>query len=199
MTLTSKGERTRQHILAQATTLFNTKGYAGTSMSDITAATGLSKGAVYANYDSKESLAVAAFQHAVEEVGIFIRQYTKPEKGTLSKLKAVVSAYRDYVADPPVLGGCPILNMAVESDDVYPWMRKIVLEAVETWVSRLTFVLERGKEEGQVRSDLDSLSTARAFVGMLEGGILLSRLAQDGSYFEPIAKQLLQLIEDAKA
>jgi TetR/AcrR family transcriptional repressor of nem operon len=37
------------------------KGYSGTSMSDITAATGLTKGSIYGNFENKDEVAIAAF------------------------------------------------------------------------------------------------------------------------------------------
>ena len=57
----SKAQRTAQFIIEKAAPLFNTRGYAGTSMNDITRATGLTKGAIYGNFDNKEEIAIAAF------------------------------------------------------------------------------------------------------------------------------------------
>jgi TetR/AcrR family transcriptional repressor of nem operon len=59
----SKADRTRQFIIETTASIFNTKGYAGTSMSDITEATGLTKGAVYGNFGNKEDVALAVFDY----------------------------------------------------------------------------------------------------------------------------------------
>lgn len=45
-----KSERTRQFIIEKVAPIFNRKGYAGTSLSDLTEATGLTKGAIYGNF-----------------------------------------------------------------------------------------------------------------------------------------------------
>ncbi|MBL7756118.1 MAG: TetR family transcriptional regulator, partial [Chitinophagaceae bacterium] len=50
--MAGKAERTRQHIIEKAAPFFNKKGYADTSLSDITAATGLTKGAIYGNFEN---------------------------------------------------------------------------------------------------------------------------------------------------
>ena len=60
----TKGERTRQEIVRNAAPLFNTKGYEGTSLSDLMAATGLQKGGIYRHFASKEELAAEAFDYA---------------------------------------------------------------------------------------------------------------------------------------
>jgi TetR/AcrR family transcriptional repressor of nem operon len=57
----SKGDETRERIIARAAPLFNQRGYAGAAMSDIMAATGLEKGGIYRHFGSKESLAHPSF------------------------------------------------------------------------------------------------------------------------------------------
>ena len=52
----SKAEKTKQFIIEKTAPLFNMKGYSGTSMSDITAATGLTKGSMYGNFENKTKL-----------------------------------------------------------------------------------------------------------------------------------------------
>ncbi|RZL99390.1 MAG: TetR/AcrR family transcriptional regulator, partial [Pedobacter sp.] len=66
--ITSKAERTRQLIIEQTAPIFNTKGYAGTSMNDLTAATGLTKGAIYGNFENKDEVAVAAFDYNFSKI-----------------------------------------------------------------------------------------------------------------------------------
>jgi AcrR family transcriptional regulator len=60
----SKGEKTRQRIVAEAATLFNERGFEGGSMADLMEATGLEKGGIYRHFSSKETLAAAAFDFA---------------------------------------------------------------------------------------------------------------------------------------
>ena len=60
---TTKAERTRNFIIEKTAEIFNRKGYAGTSMSDITEATGLTKGSIYGNFENKEDVALAVFEY----------------------------------------------------------------------------------------------------------------------------------------
>ena len=53
----SKAERTKQFIVEKAAAVFNEKGYAGTSMNDLTIATGLTKGSIYGNFENKDDIA----------------------------------------------------------------------------------------------------------------------------------------------
>ncbi|MFK4760919.1 TetR family transcriptional regulator [Microbacterium sp. ZW T5_45] len=60
---TAKGEDTRSSILQAATEVFARRGYAGTRMEDVFEAVGLTKGAVYFYFPSKEKLARAVVEH----------------------------------------------------------------------------------------------------------------------------------------
>ena len=62
----TKGERTRASIVREAAELFNTHGFAGTSLSDVLAATGLEKGGLYNHFPGgKVELAEAALTYAL--------------------------------------------------------------------------------------------------------------------------------------
>jgi len=64
----TKAELTTQYIIETVAPIFNKNGYAATSMSDLTKATGLTKGAIYGNFKNKEDLAIASFKHNVKVI-----------------------------------------------------------------------------------------------------------------------------------
>ena len=193
-----KADRTKQYIIEKAATIFNLKGFAGTSMDDIIKATGLSKGGVYGNFNSKEDIALAAFEHAVQRVSKQVRERTRVIDHTLDKLKAVVYFYKERILDPPIEGGCPIQNTAIDADDSNPALRKRVIAALEEWQERIVYTLEKGKERGEVRHSADSRLFATQFIGTLEGGIMLAQLYKDVHYFDAMAQQLLAMIQDLR-
>ncbi|HMO40296.1 MAG TPA: TetR/AcrR family transcriptional regulator [Saprospiraceae bacterium] len=192
----SKSARTRMYIVAQAANLFNQKGYAGTSMDDIVQATGLSKGGVYGNFKSKEDIALAAFDHAVETVAREIRQRTKAYPHALDKLRAIVEFYHQRVLSPPVEGGCPIQNTAVEADDSNPALRQSVQRALAEWQQGIVYVLERSRAAGDIQPETDTEAFAIRFIATLQGAILLTRLYRDLRYFDAVRAQLFQMIDE---
>ncbi len=194
----SKAERTRNMIIEKSAVLFNQKGYSGTSMKDIMEATGLSKGGLYGNFSSKEEVAVAAFEKAVETVDDQVRIRTKVVENTLDKLKAVVYFYKERILDPPVEGGCPIQNTSVEADDSNPALRKRVMAVMDDWRERIVYTLHKGMKRGEVRMDVDATEFAIRFIGTLEGGILMAQLYKDVRYFDVLARQLISMIEELR-
>jgi len=192
----SKSERTRRHIIEQAATLFNLRGYSGTSLQDIMEATGLSKGGLYGHFKGgKEEIALAAFDFAVDSVYGKVGVRTRPLEHALEKLKAVIEFYRDNIFSPPVEGGCPIQNTAIKADDNQPVLRTRVLQALEDWRGRIARTLRRGIEKGEISPGIDPENFATYFIGCLEGGMLLARIQGDPAPFEIMTKPLLEELE----
>ena len=202
-----KSDKTRQFIIDKAADLFNTQGFSGTSMKDIMDATGLSKGAIYGNFKReskdkqgvKEEIAIAAFEHAIGKVLTAVGRRTRIIENTIDKLKAVVYYYKERILNPPVEGGCPIQNTAIEMDDNHLELRRHVVESMDRWQERMIYTLQKGKKRGEVRADLDEKEFAINFIATLEGGIMLTQLYKDNNYFNPVSRQLLRMIEDCKA
>src|SRR4051794_36445913 len=129
----SKGTQTRQRIIARAAPIFNVHGFAGTSMGQLTEATGLEKGGIYNHFASKEALALEAFDYAV---GLTAQRFATALEGkerAIDRLLAIVGVLEHYVDNPNLPGGCPILNTAIESDDAYPTLRARAQAAMTDW------------------------------------------------------------------
>ncbi len=202
-----KSEKTRQYIIEKAAALFNTKGFHGTSMADIMEVTGLTKGGIYGNFKLdgkdkkgvKEEIALAAFEHAVAVVNQQVGLRTRVIDHSLDKLKAVVYFYKERILNPPVEGGCPILNSSTEADDNLPIFRDRVLTEINLWHSKIVYTLNKGIERAEVKPDIDAEEFATLFIGILEGGIMLARIQKQVKPFEIMAKQLVKQIEELRA
>lgn len=201
-----KSDKTREMIIRKAAHLFNQKGYHGTSMSDIMDATGLTKGGIYGNFKKngnskkgvKQEIAVEAFNYAVKAVQKEVGKRTHVIENNIDKLKAVVYFYREYIFNPTVEGGCPILNTSIEADDNNPDLRKLVIKALNYWEGRIICTLERGIDAGEVRPEVNKEEFASQFIAVLEGGIMVARVKNTIQPFLATSKLLLQMIDDIR-
>ncbi len=193
-----KSEKTKQFIIEQSASLFNQKGYAGTSIQDILKATGLTKGGLYGNFESKDEIAIAAFEHAVKVVTDTIGLRTRVIDNTVDKLKTVVYFYREHLFNPPIKGGCPLLNSSIEADDNYPALREKVVVALKNWQNHLTYTINKGIRKGEIKSEIDAEAFATVFIGIIEGGIMMSRVYKDHKPFDYMSSHLLEKIEEAR-
>jgi TetR/AcrR family transcriptional regulator, transcriptional repressor for nem operon len=170
----SKGELTRQRIIAEAAPIFNQRGYAGCSMQDILDATGLEKGGVYRHFASKEELAVEAFRYALSNTVKVRTENIEEIQGAIPKLHYVVRRFTDGPSVMP--GGCPLMNTAVDADDGNPVLRRLARDGIKDWKVRLCRIVKDGIEHGEIRADIEPRRIANSIVAMLEGALMISRI-----------------------
>ena len=189
----TKGHTTRQRIIAAAAPLFNQRGFAGASMQDIMAATGLEKGGLYRHFSSKEELAAEAFRFSVS-------QSVKTRTGDLDHIQGSIPKLRylvdRFVTTPSVIeGGCPILNTAVDADDGNPALRALVCDSIRDWKTRLTAILESGLANAEIRPKTNPGRIANAIVSTLEGALMISRLEGTRQALEDARTTLLSILD----
>jgi TetR/AcrR family transcriptional repressor of nem operon len=193
----SKAERTRQFIIEQTAPVFNKLGYAGTSLTDLTAATGLTKGAIYGNFENKEEVALAAFDHNLSLIREGIRTGTSSSAPVREQLLALPRFYRRVYPSLRLAGGCPILNAAVEADDAPPAaLRQRVQESLARWSLHITRLIEQGQQTGEIRPAADPGHYATLFIALVEGGILLAKATNNPAALETSLGHIEQLIEN---
>ena len=185
-----KGERTKEFILEQSAALFNKQGYASTSLSDIMAATKLEKGGIYNHFANKEALMQEAFLFAVQQVETRYNTLLEERRDSRSRLYAVLEVFKSFLTDPPVRGGCPMLNAAIEADDALPALRPSVRRALEGWRTAIKGILERGIARGELRRDLDPESFSSVMLASLEGAVMLSKMYRDPVHIERVLRFL---------
>jgi len=172
----SKTERTKSFIVEKTAPIFNIKGYAGTSLTDMTGATGLTKGSIYGNFENKDEVALAAFEYNVAKVFAIIEKEMAKVSSTLEKLMVYVKVYSDpkaYIFPP---GGCPIQNTAIEADDTHPALRLKASKAILSWKQRIVSLIEQGKKEHAFKKDTDAPLAALTIISMIEGGLMIANV-----------------------
>jgi AcrR family transcriptional regulator len=172
----TKAEKTRQFIIEKAAPIFNTKGIAATAMSDIMEATQLAKGSLYVHFENKEELS----QHVVDyNLDAFVsRTLAAIADQKTSKLRLL--AMLDFLSDPlnpPVAGGCPMMNFGMEADDTSPIIRQKVCKTIEAVQEAILSTVEQGIADGEFAPTWDAKTFSIKAYAMLEGGILVSRVS----------------------
>jgi AcrR family transcriptional regulator len=191
----TKAEKTRQYIIEQTAPLFNRKGFAGTSLSDLTQSTGLTKGALYGNFNDKEEIATAAFRHAMYKVRGMVKQKLSGARTFKGQLNALFDFYGEYVFDPPVAGGCPLLNAAVETDDDHPSMRRVVVKELMQTVHFIQDLLEKGVLQGEFKRTIKSKELAYTFFCTIEGAVMFSRVERSREPMDIVIRHCKKLLD----
>lgn len=195
MTVLTKSEKTKQFIIEMAAPLFNKKGYAGTSMNDIMLATGLAKGGIYGHFESKDEIAAAAFQYCHNKIKADLLGIINKHPSSLGKLFSILAFYKNYTLKPPVEGGCPILNTAVDADDNYPFLKKKAKSALNEMLNGLQQIIELGIATGELKPSINSRKISEMIFAQIEGGIMMAKVSDDVSLLNSVLDNLKSYIE----
>ena len=171
----TKAEKTKQHILEMAAPIYNSKGIMGTGIEDVLEAAGVTKGAVYSHFENKEDLSIQTAAYLLKKIEYGIGQALMREKTAKGKL----FAYLDFNRSPLntyIDGGCPIFNMAVESDDNHSVIKKKVSSVVKVSLENFTAILQSGIDNNEFSNKLEPAVFAFKMFSAVEGGIVLCRV-----------------------
>lgn len=181
---------TREKILKKAGTLFNTQGYKSTSLSDITDATGFTKGAIYRHFKSKEELERESLFYLTSIMFSKLRELIREQTTAGDKLRAVFRFFESYTSNAPVKGGCPLMNVAIEADDAHPLLRREAVKILNILRDSVIVILENGIRYKQIRSGIDKEFYATLIIASLEGAIMMGKLRGDGSDIKRVIRHL---------
>ncbi|HTF20394.1 MAG TPA: TetR/AcrR family transcriptional regulator [Chryseolinea sp.] len=191
----SKAARTREFIREQAAPIFNKQGFAGTSLGDLTVATGLSKGALYGNFKDKEGIALAAFGYSMEQIRKVMTSRLDPLSSNRQKLVELLNFFGEYVMHPPIPGGCPMINYGVEADDSQRFMRKVIAREMQSTMGFIQRCLEKGTESGEFKSDFEAPAIAQLIFCAVEGAIVVSRVTGSPAPMAAVVAQCRTMLD----
>ncbi|MDQ3393599.1 MAG: TetR/AcrR family transcriptional regulator [Bacteroidota bacterium] len=169
-------ETTKNNILKQSGILFNTQGYKSTSISNITDATGYTKGAIYRHFDSKEALEKETLIYLSGIMFDKMRELIKNQQTAGNKIREVLNFFESYIINAPIKGGCPLLNVAIEADDANPLLKEEAAKILNSLKGSLVHILNNGIKYNQIKADIDKNFYATIIIASLEGAIMMSKL-----------------------
>lgn len=193
-----KGENTRQLIIEKASSLFNQKGYSGTSMSDIMAETRLKKGGIYNHFATKEEIRLASFNYNYNKLKQTVNDLIKSKSNSTEKLLTMVTFYRDYPLNPVIKGGCPIINSIIDRDQTDIQLNTAVSDAIDQLLASIARIISNGKRYNEFKESIHEEDSAVQIYTMIQGGVLLTRGKNDARYMNMICDHLEQYILNLK-
>lgn len=185
-----KSDRTKAFIIEQVAPIFNKKGVHATSLSDLTQATNLTKGAIYGNFQSKDALAMACFEFNLRFLQRGLYKSIAINGNAVDKLAALVDFYQDHYEEVADNGGCPLMNSAVEADDAHPLLKEKVQITLSLWHKELTGIVVESQRKMEVNPVIDPIRFSNTLIAMLEGGILIAKTMNQPEYFKQVTSSI---------
>jgi len=189
-----KAERTRAGIIHQVAEIFNRKGYAGTSLHDLTEKTQLTKGGIYGNFADKEEVAAEALKYNLSRIAEKIGEEQSLATCDADRLRAYPNTYRKNYVWILAHGGCPIANTLTETDDTNARLHRITLLFVRKWQRNIEALIATGKQGGEFKQGADGAATGRLLLTLISGGVMFAKATNEDSFFESALAQAEKLI-----
>ena len=171
-------ERTRELLLQAASREIYRSGFQSASLDTILASAGVTKGALYYHFDSKEALGYAVVEEVIapDVRGVWLRPLQRG-KDPIAALIGIVQGIS--VRPEDVRGGCPLNNLAQEMSPLDAGFRKRLSIVFDAWRKAIASVLREGQTHGSVRHDVEPADAAGLLIAMVEGYGSLAKNAQD--------------------
>lgn len=190
----TKGEQTRERIIEVARSLFNTKGFNATSISDLVEATGMQKGSLYFHFTGKDDIAREVLREATEEFMSFLDKALGGDNPGLALDSFFLSALNKHLSTGFV-GGCIFGNTALEMSDSNPELAGHIAQVFDDWTDKIDSVVQSAQQKGQIRTDITSTVVAQNIIATIEGGIMMSRLKKDERPMRECLESLRTILE----
>jgi AcrR family transcriptional regulator len=164
--VTPKGAATRAFILQTAAAVFAERGYAETTMAQLIERSGLTKGAFYFHFPSKEQLALSVLEEKQGQWFAAIRDRALAEPTAAQQLRALGPAVARLHRDDPSAFSVSRLSRDLSR---VPGVAAIVRSHTRAWIEFVADVITRAQAEGAVPSGVDPQATAVVLVAMTDG------------------------------
>jgi TetR/AcrR family transcriptional repressor of nem operon len=190
----TKGEQTREHIMATAEGIILNRGYAGTSIEEIIGKAGITKGGFFYHFDGKNDLAKNLINRYLENDLVFFRGLADrarsltedPLQQLLLFLKLMAEAMQDLPGAHP---GCLVASFTYEAEQFDDEVRELNAEGVLSWRRIFLEHFESVAAEYPMKIDKPLDELADMLSSIIEGGILMSKVLKDRSI---LPNQILQ-------
>lgn len=180
--MSTKAERTTAYIIETVAPVFNKHGYVGTSMSDLTDATNLTKGALYGNFENKEALALAAFEYNRNLLLTAIDEHLAIEGKAMAKIENLIEFYKKYDTFTMNMGGCPVLNVGIDAQHNNKLLAAAAKETIKDIEGKIALAFENGINNGEFKLPVTPLQFSKQLFTIIQGAIAMATITTDRKY-----------------
>ena len=187
---------TRNKILEAAFQEVHRVGFQAASLKNILKETGLTKGALYHHFPNKQALGYAIVDEVLRE---FVLQYwitpLKEINNPIVALKScIIEAGKQMTAEDIELG-CPLNNLSQEMSLIDEGFRIRIEGIYQEWRQAITEAIMRGKEQGIIKTEINTQQFSMVFIATLEGCIGQAKSAQDINLLLSCGRGLIDLLD----
>lgn len=184
-----------QDVVAAARDEFWERGYAATSVEDLTAATGLGKGSLYGAFGDKHTLYLLALDDyissSLDEVRASLRD---PSLSAYDRLASHLRGQAKALAADKGRRGCLMAKSAAELGATDDAVEKKVQRAYATWRDELVACIKEAQHDGTVDAKQNPQALASTLLAFVRGQEALHKGGAKAAQLKAAADQMVSLI-----
>jgi TetR/AcrR family transcriptional repressor of nem operon len=198
VTLTRKGQATRERILDAATEIIARRGVAGTGTEEVRKAAGVSGSQLYHYFDSKQALIRAVITRQSEAL-LVPGEMVLGLMDSFEALEAWADAAIEHQERNNGRGECTLASLAGELGPADEQTRGELCNGFQRWQSVLYDGLRAMRERGELRPEADLHELSMALLAALQGGSLLSQTLRSAEPMRASLKATLSYVRSFAA
>jgi len=169
--------------------LFFEQGYAQTGIARILKVCGVNSGSLYHFFPSKEDLLAAVLEKykTLLQSRVLAPAFERISD-PIERVFAILDGYRRLLQATDFALGCPIGNLALETCNSHPQIRKLVVENFNAWTGAVSQLITDAS--GRLPADVDPAALARHVLATMEGAVMLARTYRSFDPFDQAVHQL---------
>jgi AcrR family transcriptional regulator len=187
-------QQRRAQILAAAMTCFARQGYHATSMDDVVRESGLSVGAIYSYFPSKEDLFLALSDHRANQTLAYLNDLFRRPGAMADKTRQAVDYFFDLLSDELLSlarVSAEFMNVAANSARV----KERQARRCESVRQFMRWLLAEAQRKGEIRADVDIEAAAELMMSLNEGILILSVAGMRAVSLERLKPAYLSLLD----
>lgn len=189
----SKTELNREHLLSQGVNLFGQYGFNGIGLKDILASVKVPKGSFYHYFESKEDYGSKVIEYYTEHsIQMLQGSLNNPQHSGFEAVRQTFANMIQMHRDDNYLHGCLVGSLGAEVSSSSELCRSSLSLAMAQFREVFVSAIERGQEDGSIRSDIEALSLSDVLLNSFEGALLRMKIEKT---YQPL-EQFLGLLLD---
>lgn len=182
------------HALDQAVKVFSERGYHGTSISDLTAATGLAQGSLYKAFADKQAIFLAAFDRYRTLRSAQLQQAVGSHGTGRERLRRLLVFYADAAHGPQGRQGCLVVASLAALSSFPPDVAQHLQDALARNETLVAELVRQGQADGSVSAQVDAAASARMLLCLAQGMRVVGKAGRSRAAMQSVVDVALQAL-----
>lgn len=185
---------TKSRILQAARTLFSTHGYENTTIDDIITASGVTKGAFYHYFKSKESLCATVIEHLKSDYQQIINSLPA-ELEPIGTLRKLLNKLAELNASGQWVNCRLILRLTIEPHQEHPELQQKICDFWQWYIGFYEKLIGQCRSVGQIKTYIGPKAQTRLLLALMAGTIMLEKIDPSAKPFADVTKTIIRALQ----